>query len=68
MKNKSFDIRCRDRCKINKLVTLFVADLHAKRILLYPELYPNETILFYTIEAIKKIRELYLDEFKEYFR
>lgn len=68
MKNKSFNIRCRDRCKINKLVALFVADLHAKRILLYPEFYPDETILFHMIEAIKKIRELYLDEFKEHFR
>lgn len=64
--NKSFSKRNRSKCKINKLIALFIADLHSKRIIKFPELYPNETILYHTIEAIKHIRELYLDEYIDY--
>ena len=66
LKNKSFGIRNKDRCKINKLITLFIADLHSKRILRYPELYPDETRLYHLIEAIQNVRNLYLEEFSEY--
>lgn len=66
LKNHSFKEQNKSRCKISKLVALFVADLHAKRIVAYPELYTNESVLYYTIEAIKKIREAYLDEFSKY--
>ena len=66
LKNHSFKEQNKSRCKISKLVALFVADLHAKRIIKYPELYTNETVLYYTIEAIKKIREAYLNEFSIY--
>lgn len=66
--NKSFSKRNRSRCKINKLVALFIADLHSKRITKYPEFYPDETILYHLIESIKKIRELYLGEFKDYLK
>ena len=49
-----------------ELITLFIADLHSKRILRYPELYPDETRLYHLIEAIQNVRNLYLEEFSEY--
>lgn len=63
-----FDKRDKGRCKINKMIALFTADTHAKRITNNPELYSDETKLYYTIEAIKKIRELYLLEFEKYLK
>lgn len=65
LKNKSFKIREKSRCKIQKLITLFAADLQAKQIVKNPKAY-NDSVLYNTIEAIKKIRSLYLDEFKEF--
>jgi radical SAM protein with 4Fe4S-binding SPASM domain len=66
MVNKSFKIRTKSKCKIQKLIALFMADLQAKRISNNNELIKNENILYYTIEAIKNIRALYLDELKIY--
>ena len=65
MKNKSFKIREKSRCKIQKLIALFVADFQAKRIVKNTKAY-NDSVLYNTIEAIKKIRSLYLDEFREF--
>lgn len=62
---KTFSQRDKRRCRIQKLIALFSADLHAKRILKNPKLY-DENILYNTIEAIKKIRQLYLPEFEGY--
>jgi len=65
LNNKSFKKRDRRRCRIQKLISLFVADLQAKRIMKNPKIYDDE-VLYHTIGAIKKIRSLYLPEFKEY--
>ena len=65
LKNKTFKTRDKSRCKIQKLIVLFAADLQAKRIVENPNMY-DDTALFYTIEAIKKIRSLYLDEFQAF--
>lgn len=66
LNNHSFKEQNKSRCKISKLIALFVADLHAKRIITYPEMYTNESVLYYTIEAIKRIRKAYLNEFSAY--
>jgi len=63
--NKSFKIRDKRRCLIQKLVALFIADLQAKRILKNPECIEKNQ-LYPTIEAIKKIKSLYYDEYKQY--
>jgi len=63
--NKTFKERDKRRCRIQKLISLFVADLQAKRIMKNPKIYDDE-VLYHTIEAIKRIRALYLSEFKEY--
>ena len=63
--NKSFKIRDKRRCLIQKLVALFVADLQAKRILKNPECLEKNQ-LYPTIEAIKKIKSLYYDEYQQY--
>lgn len=63
--NKNFKERDKRKCKIRKLLTVFIADLQAKLIMKNPKIY-DDTKLYHTIEAIKKIREFYLEEFKEY--
>jgi len=63
--NKSFKKRDKRRCRIQKLVALFIADLQAKRILKNPDCIEKDQ-LYSTIEAIKKIKSLYYDEYKQY--
>lgn len=63
---KTFKVRDKSRCRIQKLITLFTADLIAKRMVKHPERY-DETTRFHTINAIQKIRALYLPEFQSYF-
>lgn len=63
LENKTFGKRSKEKCRINKLIALFVADLYSKRIIRYPELYTDETLLYYIIESIKNIKKLYLEEF-----
>jgi sulfatase maturation enzyme AslB (radical SAM superfamily) len=65
--NKTFKQRNKNHCRIQKLIALFIADLQAKRITKNPTMYDND-YLYHTIEAIKKIREIYLPEFKKYFK
>jgi radical SAM protein with 4Fe4S-binding SPASM domain len=60
---KSFNKRDKNRCRIQKLIAIFAADLQAKRIVKNPDSHNEYT--YNTIEAIKKIRELYLPEFSE---
>jgi len=67
MVNKSFKIRNKSKCRIHKLIALFIADLQAKRISKNKNIM-DEEVLFHTIEAIKKIRSLYFDEFSQYFK
>jgi radical SAM protein with 4Fe4S-binding SPASM domain len=64
---KTFKQRDKRRCRIQKLIALFIADLQARRIRKNPNIYDNDT-LYYTIEAIKKIRELYINEFEIYLK
>jgi sulfatase maturation enzyme AslB (radical SAM superfamily) len=64
--NKTFKERDKRRCRIQKLIALFIADLQAKRIRKNPHIYDNNT-LYHTIEAIKSIRTLYLAEFQKFF-
>jgi len=63
--NKTFKERDKRRCRIQKFVSLFIADLQAKRITKNPKIYDAET-LYHTIEAIKRIHSLYFYEFEEY--
>jgi uncharacterized protein len=67
MVNKSFKERNKSRCRIQKLIILFIANLQSNRIVENPQYINDKTVLFYTIEAIKKIKELYFDEFSSYF-
>jgi hypothetical protein len=60
-----FRKRNRSKCRIQKLIALFIADMEAKRIAKNPKRY-NDTKLYYTIEAIKKIRGAYLEMFEEF--
>jgi len=64
--NKSFKVRNKTRCRIQKLIALFSADLHAKRIAKNSTPY-EERGIYDTIEAIKKIKLLYLSEFEKFF-
>lgn len=65
--NKTFNKRDKRRCKIQKFISLFIADLQAKKITKKQYNYDAKT-LYHTIEAIKKIRSLYLPEFDMYLK
>jgi radical SAM protein with 4Fe4S-binding SPASM domain len=67
--NKSFNKRNKNKCRIQKLVALFIADLQGKKLVKSGGLFGSNkdvTKLYYTIEAIMKIKSLYLDEFKNF--
>lgn len=64
-KNKTFKKRDKSRCILQKLITLFIAELQAKRIVKNPKIYDDYT-LYHTIEAIRKIRSLYLPELETF--
>ena len=67
--NKSFKKRNKNKCRIQRLIALFIADLQAKRLVKSGSLLgqnTDNTKYYYTIEAIKKIKSLYLDEFKRF--
>lgn len=63
---KTFKVRDKSKCKIQKLITLYSADLQAKRIIKNPDKY-DEATKYNLINAIQKIKELYLDELLGYF-
>lgn len=62
---KTFTERDKSKCRLQKLITLYCADLQARRLLKNPHTIPADQI-YNTIEAIKKIREKLLPEFEEY--
>lgn len=62
----SFSNRDKSRCQIKKLEVLFVAELIGRKIIQNPKLFNDDTVLYYTIEAIKKIKEIYYPIFKKY--
>ena len=61
-KNHSFSERDKSRCRIQKLITLYAADLIAKKLIMDSHYIP-EQLVFRTISSIKKIKELYIKEF-----
>ena len=67
IKNHDFRKKDKSKCRLTKLITIFAADLIAKRIIKNPTKYPdNQKIRI--LNAAKKIRELYLPEFEEYLK
>lgn len=65
MVKKTFKVRDRSKCRMQKLITLYVADLQAKRIYKNKSNVP-ESRMYNMISAIQKIKETILPEFKEY--
>ena len=62
---KSFSKRDKTKCRMQKLITIYVAELLARRLLKKPSSIPEERV-YNTIEAIRKIKEMFLPEFDEY--
>ena len=60
----SFKIRDRGKCDLFKLTVLFIADLQARKIANGTDGMDEET-KYWTIESIKKIRKLYLQDFQK---
>lgn len=67
LKSQSFKQRDKSKCRIQKLIALYSADLQAKRIIKNPSSV-DEGTLYYTITAIRKIKELYFEKFSSYMR
>ena len=66
LNSKTFKIRDKSKCRINKLIVLFAADLQMKRIIKNDARY-DKSILNNTINSIIKIKTLLLPEFSQYF-
>ena len=64
--NHTFKKRIKTRCKMNKLISLYIAELHARRIIAHRELYQDDDQLYFLIKAIKEIKQNYYEEFKEF--
>ena len=62
---KSFKKRDKSKCRLQKLITLYAADLQARRLIKNPKCIPQNRV-YNTISAIEKIKENILPEFKEY--
>jgi len=62
----SFKKRNRSKCRIQKLISIFIADLQVRKILKNPDKY-SDTEKFKILEAAKKIKSAFLPEFSEYF-
>ena len=66
MTQKTFKTRDKSKCRIQKLISLFAADLLTRRILKKPGKF-EERRRGLMIDAIQKIRDLYLSDFAQYF-
>ena len=62
---KSFKERDKSKCRMQKLITLYCADLQAKRIIKNMDSVPTNR-MYNMINAIERIRKEFLAEFKEY--
>ena len=62
---KSFTERDKSKCRMQKLITLYAADLQARRLVKNPSCIPENRV-YNTIVAIEKIKEIFLPEFMEY--
>lgn len=62
---KTFTVRDKSKCRMQKLITLYAADLQARRLLKNKDNVPENRI-YNTIAAIEKIKEAFLPEFEEY--
>ena len=63
--NGAFGVKNEIHCRTQKLISLFAAELEARKIIQNPERYDSDTTYF-TIRAIEEIRSRYYDEFKSY--
>lgn len=61
----TFKLRDKSKCRMQKLITLYAADLQARRLLKNPKNIPKNRV-YNTISAIEKIKEAFLLEFEEY--
>ncbi len=65
MINKSFKLRNKSKCRVLKLILLFVADMQARKIANKTDKLDART-KYWTIETIKKIKSMYFEEFKPF--
>ena len=63
--NHSFSQRIKSRCSMVKLIALYIAELHTRRIINHRELYDDDNQLYYLIQAIKGIRNNFYSEFRD---
>ena len=61
--NHSFSQRIKSRCSMMKLIALYVAELHTRRIIEHRDLYTDDNQLYYLIDAIKGIKKHFYSEF-----
>ena len=67
MATKTFCHYDKSKCKMRYIEAIVLAEYNARLISQNPNVY-NDTKLYYTVEAIKKIKELYWPHYKMYFK
>lgn len=67
LSTKSFCHYDKSKCKLKYMESVVLAEYNARLIQKNPKIY-DETKLYYTIEAIKKIKEIYWPIFAPYFK
>lgn len=65
--NHSFKLWNKEKCAFTEVLALAVSDIEARKILKNPSVY-DDTKLYYTIEGIKTIRELYQKKYNDIIR
>ena len=63
---KSFKHYDKSKCRMKIMEAIVLAEYNARLIQKNPKVY-DDSKLFYTIEAIKKIKELFYNDYKKYF-
>ena len=63
---KSFKQYDKSKCRMKIMEAIVIAEYNARLIQKSPRIFDN-TKMYYTIEAIKRIKELYYNDYKKYF-
>ena len=63
---KSFKQYDKSKCRMKIMEAIVIAEYNARLIQKTPQIFDN-TKMYYIIEAIKKIKELYYNDYKKYF-
>lgn len=63
--NGAFSQRNKSRCDMYKIISIYIAEYHIRKIMTCPEKYEDDNQVYFLIEAIKKIRDSFYNDYKD---